>query len=195
MKCLLIAPPFSNVYGNFKSMMKYGFLNPPLGLCYLSASLKRAGHQALVLDCEAQGLNITKLFEIVQKEQPDLIGLTATSPELANALTIADELKAKLAIPIVFGGVHVTIFKDQLLRENPAVDFGVVGEGEETIVELLETLDQPHKFPAIQGLIFREKDDITVNPLRPLIQDLNGLPFPDRSGQAPDLYFRNVPTV
>ena len=149
-------------------MMKYGFLNPPLGLCYLSASLKRAGHQALVLDCEAQGLNITKIFEIVRQEKPDLIGITATSPELANALTIAAELKAKLSIPIVFGGVHVTIFKDQLLRENPAVDFGVVGEGEETIVELLEALDQPQKFPSIQGLIFRDKDEIRQNPLRPL---------------------------
>lgn len=195
MKCLLIAPPFSNVYGNFKSMMKYGFLNPPMGLCYLSASLKRAGHQALVLDCEAQGLNITRIYEIVDREKPDLIGLTATSPELANALTIAAELKAKHSIPIVFGGVHVTIFKDQLLRENPAVDFGVIGEGEEIIVELLEALDQPQKFLDIQGLIFREGDDIRVNPLRPLIQDLNGLPFPDRSGQTPDLYFRNVPSV
>ena len=195
MKCLLIAPPFSNVYGNFKSMMKYGFLNPPLGLCYLSASLKKAGHQALVLDCEAQGLNIGKIFEIVQREKPDLIGLTATSPELANALTIAAELKTKLAIPIVFGGVHVTIFKDQLLRENPAVDFGVVGEGEQTLVELLEALDQPQKFSTIQGLIFREAGDIRQNPLRPLIQDLNELPFPDRTGQAADLYFRNVPQV
>ena len=176
-------------------MMKYGFLNPPLGLCYLSASLKRAGHQALVLDCEAQGLNIAKIFEIVQREKPDLIGLTATSPELANALTIAAELKGKLSIPIVFGGVHVTIFKEQLLRENPAIDFGVVGEGEETIVELLEALDQPQKFPSIQGLIFREKDEIRQNPLRPLIPNLDDLPYPDRSGQAPDLYFRNVPSV
>jgi radical SAM superfamily enzyme YgiQ (UPF0313 family) len=195
MKCLLIAPPFSNVYGNFKSIMKYGFLNPPLGLCYLSASLKRAGHQALVLDCEAQGLNMAKIFEIVAREQPDLIGLTATSPELANALTIAAELKTRLTIPIVFGGVHVTIFKDELLRDNPAVDFGAVGEGEETIVQLLEALDQPRTFSSIQGLIYREKDEIRVNPLRPLIQDLNSLPFPDRSGQAPDLYFRNVPSV
>ena len=159
MKCLLIAPPFSNVYGNYKSMMKYGFLNPPLGLCYLSASLQRAGHQALVLDCEAQGLNIAKIFEIIAQEKPDLIGITATSPELANALTIAAELKAKLTIPIVFGGVHVTIFKDQLLRENPAIDFGVVGEGEETIIELLESLDQPQKYPSIQGLIFRDQDE------------------------------------
>ena len=183
MKCLLIAPPFSNVYGNFKSIMKYGFLNPPLGLCYLSAALKKAGHQARVLDCEAQGLNMTKLFEIVQQEKPDLIGITATSPELANALTIASELKRRCAIPIVFGGVHVTIFKEQLLRENPAVDFGVVGEGEETIVELLETLEQPQKFSSIQGLIFREAGDVRQNPLRPLIADLNLLPFPDRSGR------------
>lgn len=174
-------------------MMKYGFLNPPLGLCYLSASLKKAGHQALVLDCEAQGLNIDKIFEIIQREKPDLLGITATSPELANALTIAAELKVRSAIPIVFGGVHVTIFKDQLLRENPAIDFGVVGEGEHTLVELLETLDQPQKFSAIQGLIFREAGDIRQNPLRPLIQDLDELPFPDRSGQAADLYFRNVP--
>jgi anaerobic magnesium-protoporphyrin IX monomethyl ester cyclase len=193
MKCLLIAPPFSNVYGNYKSMMKYGFLNPPLGLCYLSASLQRAGHQALVLDCEAQGLNIARIFEIIAQEKPDLIGITATSPELANALTIAAELKAKLTIPIVFGGVHVTIFKDQLLRENPAIDFGVVGEGEETIIELLESLDQPQKYPSIQGLIFRDQDEVRQNSLRPLIPDLNSLPFPDRTGQAPDLYFRNVP--
>ena len=77
----------------------------------------------------------------------------------------------------------------------PAVDFGVVGEGEETIVELLEALDQPQKFSSIQGLIFREAGDIRQNPLRPLIQDLNELPFPDRSGQPADLYFRNVPQV
>lgn len=195
MKCILIAPPFSNVYGNFKSIMKYGFLNPPLGLCYLSASLKKAGHQALVLDCEAQGLNMAKLFEIIQQKKPDLIGLTATSPELANALTIAAELKTRFTVPIVFGGVHVTIFKEQLLRENPAVDFGVVGEGEETIVELLESLRQPQKLASIQGLIFREAGDIVQNPLRPLIPDLNELPFPDRSGQPPDLYFRNVPEI
>ena len=195
MKCILIAPPFSSVYGNFKAIMKYGFLNPPLGLCYLSASLKRAGHEALVLDCEAQGLNFAKIFEIIQRERPDLIGITATSPELANALTIAQELKARLSTPIVFGGVHVTIFKDQLLREIPAVDFGVVGEGEATIVELLEAVDQPQKFPDIQGLIFREKDAVRQNPLRPLIPDLDELPFPDRTGQAPELYFRNVPSV
>ena len=75
------------------------------------------------------------------------------------------------------------------------MDFGVVGEGEETIVELLEALDQPQKFSSIQGLIFREAGDIRQNPLRPLIPDLNALPFPDRSGQPPDLYFRNVPQV
>ncbi|MGQ9921437.1 MAG: B12-binding domain-containing radical SAM protein [Desulfobacca sp.] len=195
MKCLLIAPPFSNVYGNFKSIMKYGFLNPPLGLCYLAASLKRAGHQSWVLDCEAQGLNIAKILAIIQREQPDLIGITATSPELANALTIAQELKARSAIPIVFGGVHVTIFKDQLLRENAAVDFGVIGEGEETIVELLEALHQPQRYANIQGLIYRDGPDIRVNPFRPLIQDLDSLPFPDRSGQPPELYFRNVPKV
>lgn len=195
MKCLLIAPPFSSVYGNFKSIMKYGFLNPPLGLCYLSASLKRAGHQARVLDCEAQGLNITKILEIVAQDRPDLIGITATSPELANALAIAAELKAKVKIPIVFGGVHVTIFKEQLLRDHPAVDFGVVGEGEETIVELLESLDRPQNYPAIQGLIFRDGAEIRQNPLRPLIPDLNLLPFPDRSGQPPELYFRNVPVA
>ena len=104
MKCVLLPPPFGDVYGNFKGLMKYGFLNPPLGLCYLAASLKRAGHQAPVLDCEAQGLNLAKILEIVRREKPDLIGITATSPEMHNALAIAAGLKSACPFPSSWAG-------------------------------------------------------------------------------------------
>lgn len=195
MKCVLIAPPFGSVYGTFKGLMRYGFLNPPLGLCYLAAALKRAGHQALVLDCEAQGLNLTSILEIIQRGKPDLIGITATSPELNNAVAIAAGLKSSLATPIVLGGVHVTIFNEQVLADHPCFDFGVVGEGEETIVELLEALPEPRRYARIQGLIYRQAGEIIQNPLRPLLQDLDDLPFPDRTVLPPELYFRSVPRL
>jgi radical SAM superfamily enzyme YgiQ (UPF0313 family) len=175
--------------------MRYGFLNPPLGLCYLAAALKRAGHQALVLDCEAQGLNLTSILEIIQRGKPDLIGITATSPELNNAVAIAAGLKSSLATPIVLGGVHVTIFNEQVLADHPCFDFGVVGEGEETIVELLEALPEPRRYARIQGLIYRQAGEIIQNPLRPLLQDLDDLPFPDRTVLPPELYFRSVPRL
>jgi len=195
MKCLLISPPFGNVYGSFKSILKYGFLNPPLGLCYLAAAVKRAGHQALVLDCEAQGLNITRIWEIIRREQPGLIGITATSPEFHNAVAVAEALKSRLAIPIVLGGTHVTIFREAVLQEHPCFDFGVVSEGEETLVELLESLTDPGNFPNIKNLIYRQDDAVIANPLRPLIKNLDTLPFPDRTRLDNHLYFRNVPVV
>ena len=195
MKCVLIAPPFSDVYGNFKSIMKYGFLNPPLGLCYLEASLKQAGHQALVLDCEAQGLNLARIEEIIHRERPDLIGITATSPEMHNAVAIASGLKARVSTPIVLGGVHATIFKEQVLEDHPCFDFAVIGEGEEVIVELLEGLLRPQDYDKIQGLIYRRNGKIVQNPLRPLLQNLDTLPFPDRRDVPPSLYFRSVPRL
>ncbi|MBW1918454.1 MAG: radical SAM protein [Deltaproteobacteria bacterium] len=195
MKCILISPPFSNVYGSFKAILKYGFLNPPLGLCYLAASLKRAGHQPLVLDCEAQGYNVAKILEIVQREKPDLIGITATSPEFYNAVAIAEALKSHLNIPIVLGGVHLTIFRQKVLVDYPCFDFGVIGEGEETIVELLENLPEPWRYSQIRGLIFRAEGEVIENPLRPLHNHLDNLPFPDRTLLDNRLYFRNVPRL
>ncbi len=193
MKCLLISPPFGNVYGSFKSILKYGFLNPPLGLCYLAAALKKAGHQAVILDCEAQGLNIAKILEIVRRERPDLIGVTATSPEFHNAVAVAAAIKEHLDTPIVLGGTHVTIFQAEVLREHPCFDFGVVSEGEETLVELLENLSASAAYPRIQNLIFRGDGEVMANPLRPLIKNLDALAFPDRTRLANELYFRNVP--
>lgn len=193
MRCLLIAPPFGNVYGSFKTILKYGFLNPPLGLCYLAGALKAAGHQAVVLDCEAQGLNFPKILEIIRRQKPDLIGITATSPEFHNAVAIAQALKSHLSTPIVLGGVHVTIFKGEVMRHHPYFDFGVMGEGEETIVELLESLGDPPRHSSIQGLIFRSQDEIVENPLRPLCLELDRLTLPDRTVLDNHLYFRNVP--
>jgi radical SAM superfamily enzyme YgiQ (UPF0313 family) len=166
-----------------------------LGLCYLAASLKRAGHQAPVLDCEAQGLNLAKIREIIRRERPDLIGITATSPEMHNAAAIAAGLKSAFSIPIVLGGVHATIFKQEVLADHDCFDFAVMGEGEETIVELLESISAPEKYAGIQGLIYRQEGRILQNPLRPLLQDLDELPFPDRSAMPPRLYFRSVPKL
>ena len=70
-----------------------------------------------------------------------------------------------------------------------------MGEGEETIVELLQSLSVPQKYGSIQGLIYRQDGRIFQNPLRPLLQDLDELPFPDRSGVPSRLYFRSVPKL
>jgi len=83
------------------------------------------------------------------------------------------------SILTVIGGPHPSIFIEQTL-ENPSVDFVIFGEGEYTITELCDTLESGGNFSHIKGLAFKESNRIIVNGLRPLISNLDELPFPAR---------------
>lgn len=82
-------------------------------------------------------------------------------------------------MPVVAGGPHVTIIKDRFFEIAP-VDFLVVGEGEFTMRELVDSLEQKEDLSKILGLIWKRGKDVIVNSARPLIEDLDVLPFPDR---------------
>ena len=105
---------------------------PPLGLATLAALLLKEGHEAEIIDAYALELEPREIISRIDPET-DYVGLSATTPEIKGICAIAAEVrKAVPNVPIIFGGVHPTIFHEQMLAEGHC-DIVVRGEGEDAI--------------------------------------------------------------
>lgn len=197
LKALFIAAPSQAVYGSYKELYKRGFLNPPMSLCTLAASVEQAGHQAMVIDAEALALGLDELAARAREFGPSLIGLTATSVDFHMAAQAAAVLKAALPdTPVILGGTHANIFRGAVLETCSALDFACVGDGEHLMVELLEALDGgPGALDGITGLVRRQDGRVVENDPRPLVEDIDVYPFPARHHLENERYYRSVPRL
>lgn len=119
-------------------------------------------------------------------ENPDVIVFSCYIWNIEQTLKICSTLKEiNGSLRIILGGPEVSYDSKEIMRENSFIDFIIQGEGEVTLAETLKTLKNNEKNLNIQGLIYRDKENIIVNPPRKLIQDLNIIPFPYRN-EIPD---------
>jgi radical SAM superfamily enzyme YgiQ (UPF0313 family) len=184
--------------------MKVVFLNPQQemgGIQCLSAFLKRAGHRtALVNDpnlfdnayvhypkVSAFFEDVDFILDQIESHQPDLIAMPVVTDDYKWSLKWARRIKRRMDVPIVFGNVHPTYHAAEVLQQD-CVDYAVRGEGELTLLELVETLEGKRRPEDVLGLGFKENGEVKVNAMRPLIEDLDILPFPDK-----DLYYDVMP--
>lgn len=173
MKILLISPPQKNIYGKGVDSPY-----PPLGLLSIAAVLKEKKHEIKFVDMSAENIDIDQLIQIVKKFGPDLIGFTAVTPTFEAALEIIKKVKKDFDVKIVLGGIHATIMKDKIMVHNE-IDFSVIGEGEITILELVNALiSGNNNFSDIKGLYSRRGKDVLWGGVRELIKNLDELPFP-----------------
>lgn len=181
LRILLINPPFDpdESVGESSSVRFVLNITPPLGLAYLGAVLERAGDEVRIIDYTAR-YHYPPLAEIIKEFRPDLIGLTATTPSFESTCRMAEELRALCpSTPLLLGGAHVTCSPESAM-ECGLFEAGVIGEGEDTIVELAEDLNDG-QFTAlkdVKGIIYREGEEFRQTSPRPYIQDLDSLPFP-----------------
>jgi len=148
-------------------------LNENLGAMYLSALLKRAGHEVECFIEPQEG----SLIEAVAAYRPDIIGFTVFSGMHRWCLDVACKLKRPNNI-IVFGGPHPTFFPKVILED--CVDVICVGEGEEAMVELADSFGGMGRIQGIRNLHVKVSGRVVANEVRPLIGDLDSLPDPDR---------------
>ena len=150
----------------------------PLGLSMIAAQLKKRGDQVRVFDATADQLNIYRLTKLMKKFGPDIIGITANVSFGWKALLTAKWLKRNFPrVKIIFGGPWPTTEFRTILQNN-AADFVVVGEGEYTIIDLLDTIENGGNLEDVKGIAFKKDNDIIQTEHRALIEDLNALPFP-----------------
>jgi radical SAM superfamily enzyme YgiQ (UPF0313 family) len=155
--------------------------SPPLGLAYLAAALQAAGAEVRVLDLVVYPYSKAMLAHVLEEFKPGLVGLTAVTMNVDRALALAGDVKALAPeITTAMGGPHVTFSARETLEACPALDVVVLGEGEQTVVELCHTLDNGKRLDTVKGIAFRSESGIRFAPRRSLIRDLDGLPMPAR---------------
>lgn len=154
---------------------------PPLGILYLASVLKERGVEVSVLDQPAKGLTTDETVNWVEKEKPDILGFSTFSSSGRTAAWISSKVKEKNPnILVVLGNHYATFNSKRILRKYPSVDIIVRGEGENTVVDLVNSLQNEDNLKKVSGITFRYNKNIISTHDRPLIRDLDSLPFPDR---------------
>lgn len=151
----------------------------PLGLGYLAAVLEKNNYEVDIIDCQALGISYDEFKREISKRKPDVVGLTSTTLTYKSALRIIGITKEVHPNCLtILGGCHVTFWDENALQECSSLDVVVRKEGENTMLELLERLDEGMSFDDILGITCRKGEEIVRTPDRPYIEDLDSLPFP-----------------
>jgi radical SAM superfamily enzyme YgiQ (UPF0313 family) len=157
-----------------------------LGIASLSAVLKQAGHATSLVHV-VEPPEREWLIERIKEEHPDLVGFSSTTHMYRHVARWAGWLRDELDLPAVCGGVHPTIAPEEVMS-TPGIDFAARGEGEDTLLELCDSLEAGRDPSRLPGLWARTGDEVVRNPTRPLRTDLDSLPLPDRSIFDPGLF-------
>jgi anaerobic magnesium-protoporphyrin IX monomethyl ester cyclase len=167
---------------------------PPLGLAFVAASLEKAGYQAAILD----NYNLKKPIEEVKKElkrlEPEIVGITCGSVTYRRCIETAQAIKKVLpSCKVVIGGWQPTYMPESLLQ-YPEIDYLVMGEGEQAMVQLADSLAEGNRsaISKISGIAYMDKDKmIRKDPT--FLQDLDQIPFPARHLLPMEIYDRIIP--
>lgn len=188
---LLIEPPLT---GSIKGGI--GTAVEPLGLAYLAAVLEQNGYSVEILDAYALGCDLKEkiqddiyrvglpqsaIREKLMQYKPDIVGISCKfSTHYRDSLIVAK--LAKETCPnacVVLGGAHATILPESVL-EDRNVDIVVIGEGEQTFLELVQRVEQGRDMDDLKGIAHKRGSQFVRNPPRTLIENLDQIPFPAR---------------
>jgi len=158
--------------------------NGHLGLAYIAGVLESENIKVKVIDAKALGLSPRDIANKFDEYNANIVGMTAMTHEIYLCHEIAIELKRKNPdTTVVIGGPHSTALPERTLEEFFSFDIAVIGEGEKTIIEIVqacESSDISDKLNNIKGISYRKNELIITNELRPFMSsdELNNLPFP-----------------
>jgi radical SAM superfamily enzyme YgiQ (UPF0313 family) len=154
---------------------------PPMGLGYVASVLEQHGCEVRLVDANVERLSIAEVAALLAAQEPDVVGVTVTTPLLPGALDLARALRALPRPPLlVAGGPHATVLPEELLVHD-GYDCAVRGEGERTIAEVAEAWLEGRSFEEIEGLSWSRDGQPVHNPDRALCARLEDLPMPDWS--------------
>ena len=165
-------------FSRYGSLGYSGGYQPPLGLCYLAGVARKAGLETRIIDAQACNFNMGQTVGLVQSFDPDYVGITASTMAISAAADLAGFLKLENPrIKIIIGGCHVSSLPEDTLEACDNFDFGIAGEGEEALQELLSSLESGQGVKDIKGLVLRDEDGVCFSGRRQRIEDLNSLPL------------------
>lgn len=182
MRCALVIPSWvpEDIFSSKTGSSQINYWQP-LGTLYVAAVLQNAGHEVQFFN----GAFVTheKLLADVKKFNPEFVGLYSTTFGWKKALMTACDLRKMFQqhVFICAGGPYPIAVQERCLEDaGESLDAIVTGEGEFTVLEAVERLQAGESLAGVEGIIYREGETVVKNPSRPLINDLDSLPFPAR---------------
>ena len=152
------------------------------GLAILSAICKKNGHRVDLID-SSFGITDQEIVKKTKKFSPDLVVITTATNDFSYAVHIATLIKKNFKVPIIAGGYHPTTAPEEAISKK-CFDMICIGEGEGALLDLIKAIEKGKSAEKIKNLWIRKqkngKTEIIKNPVRPLIENLDKLPFPDR---------------
>lgn len=151
---------------------------PPLNLMYIAAYLLKNGHDVKILDLYAEQLSDSKIIKQIKDFNPSLVGFATYTANFEVTAKLAALVKKNFpGVKIAAGGIHASYLPDACLKTG-AIDFVVAGEGEETFLELAGCVEKNGDISGVAGLAYRLAGETVRTRPRPLIADINSIPWP-----------------
>jgi anaerobic magnesium-protoporphyrin IX monomethyl ester cyclase len=188
MKILLVNPPQTFFPGSDPPAA-----NLPLGLLYVAAVLDREGYDTEILDAFVAdfpfrkvgdvtevGMPYDKIREELQRRKPDIVGIANPfTSQVEHTISVSDIVKeVDSSILTVVGGPHVTVVPTEFLEEAKNVDIAVIGEGEQTMLDIVGVFEGKKKIEDVQGIAHRVDEKVVLNSPRTFNENLDELPYP-----------------
>jgi radical SAM superfamily enzyme YgiQ (UPF0313 family) len=185
MKVLLLNPPPMTdeqvtKAGWCGARSKAGTKYPPYDLLSIAAILEKGGFEIKLIDSQVDERQWSKIKEDIKNFSPDLTFMVTSTPSITYDLSAAKAIKELTRCKTVLCGPHISYFSKKIINEK-YIDFLIRGEPEITALELVKTLDKKKNLRHVQGLTYKENKKIKENKERPLIENLNKIPFPSHN--------------
>jgi radical SAM superfamily enzyme YgiQ (UPF0313 family) len=194
MKCALVIPSWvpEDIFSSKTAGSQINYWQP-LGTLYVASSLIKAGHEVRFLN--GAFMKHEEILSELSVYKPDIVGIYSTAFGWKKAINTASEIKlVNKDVFIAVGGPYPVAMRQKCLEDSLAIDAVVTGEGEATMVEMLQRLSQGKGLEGVKGVAYREDGRIASNPVR-LIDDLDSIPFPARELLGSDIDYIPPPAT
>ena len=175
---VLVNPPIS-LEERYGPLSGAGSTLPSIGLLGLASVVRKAGHRVKIVEAASSNLSYEESLRLILKFQPDIVGFTAVTSSIYKAARLSQMIKEnRPEIKIIVGGPHVTAVPEETMSKIPQFDIAAIGEGENTLKEFAASSENNGRLKDISGILFRENNHFIKTKARPLIKNLDDLPFP-----------------
>jgi anaerobic magnesium-protoporphyrin IX monomethyl ester cyclase len=171
-KVLFITPPFH------AGVVEVAGSWVPLYLVYLAGAARAAGYHVAIYDAMTKNVGYAEIEQKIRSYKPDFVAvsvITCTAPDAVQVIELAKRINPH--VKTIFGGVHASFMYDEMFSGTKALDFIVRGEGERTIVELLDAVTRNGDLDAVKGVVYRKTGMLSVTPDRPFLENFDNQPM------------------
>ena len=178
-KVVLITPPYDRIAPGYEFVRHVTNQSPSLGLLHLAAEIREYDYEPSIIESDVLNLTADDVAERVIAERPPYVGITLFTVGVWSAARIARKIKASSPdTTIIVGGPHISSMAGETMARFREFDVAVVGEGEEPLRQLLNTLESGGDMSSVPSLVYMEGDTLRSTPELPINRALDHLPNP-----------------